>query len=319
MSSTGWSPPRSSWRGLEKFLFAENRNGSPIAGVRNADGSLNTAPWDRFLARMFAENKIPKEVVEAVQATWAEFEKLLPDTKATFRATEGYDMDTLEHRPMQTPFGELAGGYVPAQVDNESEQQPRTADLLENMEAQREAFRYSVSAGKGHTITRNPNFHKKLVLDPSRLAGAISNHIRYVYLQQPAKNVQRLLRDPAIAAAVNGYDSQAINHIALPWLDNTVRQSVQKPSRLRVLDATASWLRAAGGLVALGFNFMNAVFQVTGLSNATTVVKPRYMLAALASTTRNPVAAYRSAAEQSPAFEQLQSVVTRKLKVVTWP
>lgn len=296
--------------GLEKFLVGDKIVPPP----RETGGVLNTAPWDRFLARMFEQGKIPKEVVDAVRTVWGEFDKLLPDTKATFRETEGYDMDTLEHRPMATPFGELSGGYAPAMVDWASEQGGQDLAQLDTLEGDREAIRYSVSAGKGHTITRNPNFHKKLVLDPARLAGAISKHIRYAYLQSAVKSAERLFRDPGLRTQLEGYDAEAIRSIGIPFLQNASRQTVSKPSGLPVVDAMANWLRAAGGLVALGFNFMNAAFQVTGLSNATTVVKPKFMLAAAGKVSRNPMAAYREAASRSDSFAQLQDVQARAMK-----
>lgn len=294
---------------LQKLLVGRRWAVDP----RLTGAPLDTSKWDQFLARMYAEGKLTKAHVDFARFVWRTYAEQLPKAQATHKKLYGYEFETIELREVVTPFGTFEGGYVPARIDRD-EADPRIGDIVDSIEGTETAFLYSIGTGKGFTLARNPLYNQPLALDLARQVGHIDEELRFIYLQPVIKDALRIIRNQDFASVLNRYDRNAINHILLPWLDNTARQASSRPSGNQLIDGAAIALRSAASLATLGFNLINAAIQITGLSNARTQVAGRYMRSALWQYMTGRPTAVAEARERSAFMDQHLEQETRILR-----
>ena len=295
---------------LQKLLVGRTWAPDP----RTIDDVLDTSNWDSFVARMFTEGRLTKADLAFVEDAWTEYKKLLPQAQKAHKAVLGYEFETIELRPLVTPFGTLEGGYAPARVDRDEVQAPRPTSVIESLEGLQQDFTYSISTGRGFTLARNPNYNQPLILDVSRQMVHFDEELRFIHLQPVVQDVLRILRKREFSDVLNAYDREAINGILLPWLDNTARQATSRPSDIPLVDWFARALRHASSMAALGFNFVNAAIQLTGFANAMTQVRGRYMRSAMLQVTTSPIDSVRTAREKSKRMDQRLDRTVEKME-----
>lgn len=293
-------------KALVPYGFAPNPN--------LTDGELITAKWETFLQRMFQKGVLTQHDIEFVRFVWGLYKELLPEDQKTHKALYGFEFHTIELRELHTPWGTLEGGYVPAIVDQDKIQAPRPSSVIESLAGEEQNFLYSIGTGRGHTLQRNPNYLKPLALDVSRQLGHIDSQLRFTHLQPAIAGVLRILRNKDFSAALNDYDREAINGVILPMLDNAALQASSRPSGLPFLDVVANWVRAGTSLAALGFNFVNAVLQLTGFSNSAAAVRGRFMRSAAVAVGRSPWESVRVAMQKSAVMNERLDATTRALR-----
>jgi hypothetical protein len=283
--------------------------------VDDGDGGkvLDSSRFDRAIAEAFEKGWLTKEAVEFVKFVHGSYAEHLPQAQKTHKAMFGYEFETLVHNTIATPFGDIDGGYVPARVDHD-EAAPRVE--LGSFEDLENNFRQSLKppGNKGFTLARNENYNQPLILDLGKQLSAIDEEMRFIYLQPAVRDAQRIINDRDFQRAIEPYDRAATNSMLMPWLDNTARQTVSRPSGVVLLDIISSWLRHASSLTALGFSVINAAIQASGISSARTQVQGKYLRAALIQWVRHPIDAVRAIAERSEFMQQRFDTQTRKLR-----
>ena len=295
-----------------KLLGDKVRQWCPVYDDPETGGKfVDTKNWDAFIGRMHQEGRITKEHWDYVNFVWSTYAKVLPEAQKTHKALYGREFETIELRPVETPFGTYPGGYVPATTDRDEVSQPRPAESIEGIAGMEQNFEWSVSTGKGFTIERNPNYAQPLVLNVARQLIGIDSELRFIHLQPTIRDVLRLSRERQFADVLSAYDRDAANAIITPWLENTATQASSRPSDIPLVDTLASLLRRGTSLAALGLNFFNALIQVTGISNARGEVKGRYMRSALGLWFKGPAKAYQDAAARSDYFRQRMDAKTK--------
>jgi hypothetical protein len=289
---------------LEKRLVGEGWALPP----RETDGILVTTGWDRFWARMEREGRVPAEAAEFVRSVWREFDQLLPLGQETHKTIYGYEFEAVDIlEEVRLPDGSVGrGGYAPLRYDPHRARSQREDSQIHSIEGQEGSFQYSVrkiggtpTTGKGFTLPRNPNYYERMYVDVgSRLAG-IDEELRFIFLQPQIKNVMRITKNPDFKAAMEGYDIDAINGILHPWLDNTARQSVTRPSESRFLDGLASVMTGGTAMIYLAGNFVTAAIQGTGAVNTLAALGPKWFLAGVTAYVKSPWGAWHEAANRS--------------------
>lgn len=230
-------------------------------------GPIDTAPWWRFLDRAFAEGTITKDDMDFVQGVWETFEALFPRSQDVHMEMYGYRAESVGAQPISTPWGDYRGGYFPAKVDHQDAMRrgvpaPQTDDAT--IETSRE-FRSSMpSTGRGFMHTR-VEVNRPLLLDLRLVASALDEHLRFIHLQRPGRDVLRLLRDERLASAINQRDANAIRGMFMPWLRDTLQNRVMRSSGHPAVDAFLSGLRRNVGMAIMFANVRVAVQQLTGL------------------------------------------------------
>jgi len=271
--------------------------------VENPDGTrtLDSAQWDNFMRRMFAENVITKADMDFLQFTWDLMESIKPDAQKAHFELYGYYFDEITADPIQTPWGEYKGGYAPAKADTELVQDAairQGANEIEN------DFNYMMpSTGNGFTKGR-VEYNRPLVMDLRLVAQHIDSALRFTYIQPAINDTLKLVKDREVSETLRKFDQTALDALIMPWLQRTAQQIRTTPFAGRydgkALQRFFTGLRRRTGMSIMMANLVNALQQTTGLSLAAVKVKPRYLKASLAKWTSSPNAMSNAVAELSP-------------------
>ncbi len=264
----------------------------------NGDGTIDTSRWDTFVARMIAEGTLTKADFDFVQSVWDLLEEMKPMAQKTHRDVFGRYFNEVTADSFVTPFGTYRGGYVPAMADPRIVDDAKTRALAEE-ENQSLAFAFPATA-KGFTKSR-VDYNRPLLLDLRSLSQHIDKVLLFSHLEQPIRDVRRVLTSKEVSYALNRIDPAASDGMLTPWLNRTARQQVETPvpgsnGLMRFFSAA----RSRAGMAAMFANVSNTVQQVTGFSLAAVRVPPSKLISAMADFAMNPREMARTVAEQSP-------------------
>ena len=260
------------------------------------DGTLDTSRWDAFVSRMVSEGKVTKAHMDFVQGVWDLLEETKAGAQRTHRDVFGYYFDEVTAEPVQTPWGEYRGGYVPAMADARVVQDANLRALAEEDNA---AMAYAFpTTPKGFTKAR-VEYNRPLTLDLRTLAQHIDKVLLFTHMEMPVRDVQRVL-SKKVGQALGRVDPEAIPAMIQPWLNRSARQQVETPiAGSAGLMRFFSVMRARAGAAAMFANVSNAVQQVTGFALAAVKVRPGLLLSAAADYLKAPRETARAVAESS--------------------
>jgi len=263
---------------------------------QRADGTLDTARWDAFIARMIAEGKITQAHYDFAQGVWDLNEGMKPLAQKAHRDVFGRYFDEITAEPVPTPFGEYRGGYVPAQVDTRIVKDLALKKLVEEENANL-AFAMP-STPRGFTKGR-VEYNRPLLLDLRSLSQHINQVLLFSHLEVPIRGVNRLLK--GIGEPLNRVDPAAINGLLTPWLAVTARQQVVTPvSADAGISRIATMLRQRAGAAAMTGNLLNGFQQLlTGFPMAARRVGWGNLLRSTGHYMRNPAEMVRAVSSAS--------------------
>ena len=277
-------------------------------GEDTPDG-LNTARWEAFINRMQEEGVIQERHWQFVQGVWDLLEQSKPKAQQAHFEVFGYYFDEIAANPIQTPWGEFRGGYVPAQIDADlvAEEQMRE---LANQENENMDYAFPTTA-KGFTKAR-VEYNRPLVLDLSRLMSHAEQVALFSNMEVPVRDVRRLLSD--IEPELNLHQHKALESMLVPWLNRAAKQrTVTKGKEDGGLSRFWSVMRQRTGMVLMFGNILNSVQQITGFLLAGVKVKTRYMTAASLDFVTNYKEMKQSVAELS---EFMRSRMSNEIAVM---
>lgn len=267
-------------------------------GTENADGTVDTTNWDAFINRMIAEGRLTKADFDFAQGVWDLMESLKPAAQKAHRDVFGRYFDEVTATPFTTPFGSYRGGYVPAIADSRIVSDAKTRALAEEENASLQlAF---PATSKGFTKGR-VDYNKPLLLDLRSLSQHIDKVLLFSHLEQPIRDVRRVLTSKGVAYALNRIDPAAFDGLLTPWLNRTARQQVETAvAGSNGLMRFFSVVRQRAGMAAMFANVSNTAQQITGLSIALLKVKPKYLLPAVVDFIGSPRKMADAVADASP-------------------
>ncbi len=244
-------------------------------GEDTLDG-LNTARWEAFINRMQEEGIIQERHWQFVQGVWDLLEQSKPKAQQAHFEVFGYYFDEIAANPIQTPWGEFRGGYVPAQIDADLVVDGQMRDLA-NQENENMDYAFPTTA-KGFTKAR-VEYNRPLVLDLSRLMSHAEQVALFSNMEVPVRDVRRLLSD--ITPELNLHQHKALESMLMPWLNRAAKQrTVTKIQADGGFNRFWSVMRQRAGMALMFGNTVNTIQQITGFLLAGVKVKTRYMAAA---------------------------------------
>jgi hypothetical protein len=266
--------------------------------TESADGTLNTARWDAFIERMHQEGRITKAHYDARQQIWDILESLKPQAQKAHRDVFGKYFAEVTAEAQVTPFGTYRGGYVPAIADTRV---VNDAALRKLAEQENEGMAYAFpTTSKGFTKSR-VDYNRPLLLDLRTLSQHIDKVLLFSHMEQPVRDVRRVLMSPEVSQALTRIDPAAYDGLLIPWLNRSAKQQVEAPiPGDRGLMRFVSIARQRAGMAAMLANVSNTAQQITGFSLAAIKVKPRYLLGAMAEYAKAPKVVTQTVAEASP-------------------
>ena len=287
-------------------------------GSLREDGSLDTSRWDAMLQRMWREGALTKADYDFAQGVWDLLDETKIGAQQAHRAMYGRYFSEVTAEPIQTPFGEYRGGYVPATTDGFLVQDAQLRQEQEALEDSN-AFMFP-AASNGFTKARVEDYTRELSLDIRLLPMHIDKVLRFTHLGPPVRDVARLLRGRAFSAKLSAFDPVAASDMLLPWLQRAARQVVQEPMKGqagRLVDGFFRELRNRTGMQLMFANLSNTLQQVTGFSNAAVRVRPSKIAAGMWTYIRDPkgtadaitsLSPFMASRTSSQVFEMRQTI-----------
>ena len=275
--------------------------------MEREDGTLDTSRWDAFLKRMHDEGRITGADWKFVQGTWDLLEQMKPAAQQAHQRMFGFYFDEITAAPVQTPFGELQGGYVPAITDHLLVPEARQHGAMDDLLAGQNSPMFP-ALNRGFTKGRVEDYTRPLALDLRLLPAHIDKVTRFAYLGPVLRDTARLVvRNRTFRAAMDAVDPTAVESMLAPWLKRVATQTLNKAPETqadRAVARLANTVRNRTGLLLMAGNVVNTIQQITGFSVALLRVKPRHLAAGFVELMRSPTELARSVNELSPWMRQ---------------
>lgn len=226
--------------------------------------------WDKALQHAADMGWLTEQDFKLVQSVW---DYIGSEIKLRmFAATHenwGYRPVEVQARPVQTPFGQLPGGYYPAKVDKARSTiaDDKKLDAIKQGKADFQAA--NINVPRGQTITRQENAVQPRLLDLNVLGQHLAEAINIIHIQPAIADVARMFsgRNNTMLATLAQVAPYAKRNIVIPALERMSRDSIMAPTN-ELIRWAATFLRKSASMAFLGFNPKNAALQFTGLANA---------------------------------------------------
>ena len=250
------------------------------------DGSMDTSRWDAFEKRMQKEGKLTKEHYDFAQNIWDLLEEMKPGAQKAHRDAYGRYFAEVTATPFTNAFGTYRGGYVPAKVDSRI---VKDMELKKLIEEGKDGMMFAFpSTNKGFTKGR-VEYNKPLMLDLRTIAQHIDQVLLFTHMENPARDVAKLIGMPEVSEPLNQQDPEAINSMLTPWLTRSAKQLVTTPvAGAGGLMRFFSVLRSRTSMAAMFANISNTAQQITGFTLAGVKVGIGSMMSSSAQYIANP-------------------------------
>jgi hypothetical protein len=239
-----------------------------------SNGVLEDGRFRQFIDRLHRDKVLRKEHWDFAQGVWDLNESMKAEAQKINRHVYGTYFKEIPAQPVETPWGTLRGGYMPAKREGLRSDRvaQQTADALADMEATMGELMGAIGTGRGFTIERTGSVGK-LSLDASMAMSHIGEVLRFVHMQPVIKDLVSLLRNRKFYEQFQQAFPGVVDGVLFPWLERTSKDRVVLSSGSELQDAIFSAVRASAGFGFMFGNVRVALQQVTGLSNALQYVK----------------------------------------------
>jgi hypothetical protein len=249
-----------------------NRQGVPILDK----GVLDTSKWDAFMERMYREGVITKEDIDTAVKIWRLMDETKRPAQTAHKRIYGYYFGEIEPRMVDTPFGPVLGGYVPAIGDRLASTDAGRRQAEAAMEASPGTSMFPTT-GSGFTKGRVEQYTTPLELNLMLLPSHLDKVLRFTHIEPIIRQTASIVNDKGFRAAMLKVDPKIIDVMVIPWLQRSASQTVE--TRATNDGDWQHWrlwatIRRRAGISTMFANVVNTVQQITGLSTAALLVKP---------------------------------------------
>lgn len=283
-------------------------------GEERRDGTLDRSRWDAFMARLHGEGTITKAHWDLVQGIWDVLEETKAPAQAAHRKMFGFNFKEIEARPVQTPFGEYRGGYVPAITDKAPMDDGGRFVDAEALMSQQNAAMFP-AAERGFTKGR-VDYNQPLALNLGMIPAHASRVLMFAHIGPAVRQAARLIRRGDFGRLMAQVDRTAVNDLLTPWLQRTARQTLETPATGeggRMGDRIFRYLRVSSGMQAMVGNIVNAAQQITGIASAAVLVPPAALGRALITAWRDPAMSRQAIMERSAFMRHRMDTAGREV------
>lgn len=273
----------------EKLLLGGRGEGNAWAEIvedQEGNTKLDTKRWDQFIAQCYADGTITKADMDFVQQVWDLLESTKEDAQKAYKDLYGYTFKEIEASPIQTPWGEYRGGYVPATTDKYLVADKATFDEIDRITEQDYLSAMPVSQ-PGFTKSRASGYHEPLSFDVAIISNHISSVLKFCYIAPVAQDVGKLLLNKDLSEKLNAQDPTTLRDMLKPWLKRSYSQQVSD-GRSGWVSKKLNELRGIAGINIMMGHIVNALQQFTGFSIALTKVSGRNLIDAAGVFARDP-------------------------------
>jgi hypothetical protein len=286
---------------MERLLLIPRHKSVAAWGSQNPDGSLNTAKWDAFMARMYREGRITQKHMDFVQGFWNLMESLKEPAQKTHRSMTGKFFTEIAPRGIVTPFGTYPGGYAPAIADPRlspaaKAQQALDADAQDALQLEEKPWAGFAKERSSSAVAGRP-----LELNLGVLQRHVDSVLVFTHMSVPVRDVRRVLRNTELQDLLADKNDSAMNSIIRPWLHSAAKQTVIEQGKWSWQDWQIwSNMRSRGGVAQMVFNVSNSAQQFTGYFPALSEVDGKELMFAAGQNWHKPSELAKLVSEMSP-------------------
>lgn len=275
---------------------------------RLADGyGWNAAALDSYLA-----SELTDEEWQFVQGVWDTIDTLWPQIEAMEKRINGIAPAKVEPRAIQTPHGEMRGGYYPVIYDSSrdfksEEQQGRSEDLFASNYT-RANTTASATKARAEKVTR------PVLLDLGVINRHLGEVIHDVTHREPVMQAHKFLTDRRVAAAVEGALGSAVRQQMRPWVKFVANSWAMERAGNEGIGKFFGKMRANATAVGMGFRLTTMLTQMAGYSNSFEVVGEKWVAEAVARSAASPIATFNFIIERSPEMRHRMDTLDRDIR-----
>jgi hypothetical protein len=279
------------------------------------DGSVDRSRWDNMIRGFVQDGTLTKADYDTAQQIWDLLEELKGPAQIAHRKMWGFYFKEVEIVPIQTPFGQYRGGYVPA-VTEKLLNADRGAQIDADALGQVNTSALFPAVPPGFTKSRVENYTQPLELNLMKLTGHVDQALKLTHLIPAVRQAARIARHRDFKEAMFGIDPHAVDDLLAPWLQRVVRQTIEVPYTAeveRTAGVALSWLRKNAAMQAMVGNILNAAQQITGLSSGMVRVKPQAVLRGLVASVKAPRQSTQTICQKSAFMRDRMANTTHDL------
>ena len=223
---------------------------------------------------------------EMVQEVWDLINNLWPEISAMQKRLTGLAPPKVEAKAFKTRFGEMRGGYYPLYYSREFSLKARGAyesSLGDELYAQPSWA--AAATQKGHTEARLLHKNELVRMDLKVLSEHMSNVIHDLTHREAIYDINRLINDKRISAAISGVAGKAVYSKIKPWIQ---RIANPKPPAHHWIDNIVNYANTSATMVAMGFKVTTALVQFFGYTQTVDYLGKRWAWQGLQSFYTHP-------------------------------
>ena len=239
--------------------------------------------WDEQQVRAILDT-LEREDWVFVQSVWDQINSYWPQIAAKERRVTGIVPEKVEAEPVQTRFGEFAGGYFPIIYD------PAMAAVSAEKDAEAAAKLYFLgdatraSTKRNHVLERGAGLGKPLRLSLDVVPQHVSQVIHDLTHHETVIDMNRVLGDEAIRDAI----FSRLGPAALSEMRTLVKNVAMSDLVEGPVERAIRYLRAGASIATMGFSLSTVMMQVTGVGQSMQLVGVRPFAAAVAKLFSDP-------------------------------
>ncbi len=230
---------------------------------------------------------LTKEDWDFVQSIWDFFETYRPEIAAKEKRVYGKEPDWVEPVPVATKHGTYRGGYYPIKYDpRRSVVAERHADAELARQQLKGAFTSSTTR-RSFTKTRATQVKgRPLLYSLEGLYSGVNEVIHDLSWHEWLIDANRLLRNTSLDNAIRThYGAETVRQFKDAIKDIAAGEMPSGDALEKVLGN----LRTGATIAGLGFNIVNSVINVTGVTQSFVRIGPRWVAQGLAEWIKSPV------------------------------
>lgn len=229
-------------------------------GVTHVDDSR----WVAFIESLIQKKVLTKRHFDFVQEVLDHLSQLKKPAQEAHHAVTGDYMDEVKSRPITNSLGTWQGGYFPAGIDHLAANIPSKPTDIETR--QNYVTKMLPVVEKGWSVKRVANRKEPLLFDLQAVTEHFDDVLRYIHLQKPISDINRVLSNPEVGQKVRQWNFHAMESIFKPWLATMAYGSTTTTSggNWRVATWLANALRANAGMAYMFWSPVQAAQNLAG-------------------------------------------------------
>jgi hypothetical protein len=266
------------------------------------NGNIDMSRAENMVQGLVSEGVLTKKDFEILQKIGDSMEELQPLEQRAFRAMYGRFFDTIEIRPIETPFGPMRGWYAPLAIDKERSLDATRRQKLEDKEQY--AGRMWPAPPTGQTKARVEDYIEPVLLDIRLALKSYDDKLRLAYMGPVTRDVMRVVNGRDVRSQMRLVDDQAIDNLIVRWLQAAAQNQQSEPGKSPVVDAVLRRLKLNTTIARMGLNVLNSLVQTTGFASTAVLVEPKFIRSAALDVLRDRKSAYEFAKANSKVMAQ---------------